>query len=196
MMRVPYDERLAPIDEQIAKLIAERMQINKGTNGHPTKEQFERWCEEYKLDRNVILSVFQAMNHSRRPPRFPSDPQHLLNIIPIMRKTIVDKITYQITRMEQYEEFSLVYVEIFTSDVADTMEIRAQLMLDVAPYDEERNVQLHRGQGQINRISNTYLVSPKLPEEVEKMKFQLIPYEFPLHSRPPERILNSPVEFW
>ena len=79
LMMVPYDHRLEPIDEQLAKLIAERMRQSKGTNGYPSKEQFDRWCLEYGIDRNIIASVFAAMNNPQRPPRYcrtPTPPQH------------------------------------------------------------------------------------------------------------------------
>ncbi len=56
-MRVPYDHHLEPIDEQLVKLLAERLQISHGTNGNPTKEQFDRWCEEYHVDRHVIACI-------------------------------------------------------------------------------------------------------------------------------------------
>ncbi len=85
-MIVPYDLRLEPIDEQLAKLLAERMRLSKGTNGYPTKEQFDRWCRDYGIDRNILASVFATMTNPRRPPRHPAAPQYLVNIIPVMQK--------------------------------------------------------------------------------------------------------------
>jgi hypothetical protein len=133
LIRVPYDHRLEPIDEKLMKLIAERIYLSKGTNGYPTKEQFDRWCEKYNVDRNVISSVFAAMDNPRRPPRHPASPQNLLDIIPVMQKISVDGVTYQVTRVEQYADFSLVYVEIYTSDESETSELNVQLMLNVEP---------------------------------------------------------------
>ncbi|UOF90037.1 hypothetical protein LSG31_19560 [Fodinisporobacter ferrooxydans] len=192
MMRVPYDHRLEPIDEKLVKLIAERLHISKGTNGYPTKEQFDRWCEEYSIDRNVISSVFAAMNNPRRPPRHPASPQNLLDIIPVMKKISVDGFTYHMTHMEQYADFSLVYVEIYTSEESESLELNVQLLLSVEPT-EGRQIQFHRSQGHTNQTSLAYMVSPRLPDDLAPYKFQLVPYAVPHYPRPPERILDQTV---
>jgi len=194
LMKVPYDHRLEPIDEQLAKLIAERLQISQSTNGYPTKEQFDRWCEEYHVDRHVISSVFAAMNNPRRPPRLPVSPQNLLGIVPVMNTVNVDGVTYQITRMEQYTEFSLVYMEIYTDEHAETAELNIQLILNVEP-NEGRQVQFHRSQGHTNQSSVVYMVSPKLPDDLNTFSFSLIPNPMPHHPRSPERILDKTVLF-
>ncbi|PWI57499.1 chorismate mutase [Sulfoacidibacillus thermotolerans] len=194
MMRVPYDHHLEPIDEQLAKLIAERLRISQGTNGYPTKEQFDRWCEEYHVDRHVIASVFAAMNNPRRPPRLPVSPQNLVGIVPVMKKVQSEGIAYQITRMEQYADFSLVYVDIYTDDDAETAELNIQLMLNVEP-SEGRQIQFHRSQGHTNQSSLVYMVSPKLPDDLKAFSFRLVPNPMPHHPRPPERILDQTVAF-
>ncbi|SHJ72873.1 chorismate mutase [Alicyclobacillus tolerans] len=194
MMRVPYDHRLESIDEQLAKLIAERLRISQGTNGHPTKEQFDRWCEEYHVDRHVIASVFAAMNNPRRPPRLPVSPQNLVGIVSVMKKVQSEGVTYQITRMEQYADFSLVYVDIYTDDDAETAELKVQLMLDIDP-NEGRQIQFHRSQGHTNQSSIAYMVSPKLPDDLKTFSFRLVPNPMPHHPRPPERILDQTVAF-
>lgn len=194
MMRVPYDHRLKPIDEQLAKLIAERLRISQGTNGYPTKEQFDRWCEEYHVDRHVIASVFAAMNNPRRPPRLPVSPQNLVGIVPVMKKVQSEGVTYQITRMEQYADFSLVYVDIYTDDDAETAELNVQLMLDIDP-NEGRQIQFHRSQGHTNQSSIAYMVSPKLPDDLNTFSFRLVPNPMPHHPRPPEKILDQTVVF-
>ncbi|MDA8206554.1 MAG: hypothetical protein M0Z36_10825 [Thermaerobacter sp.] len=194
LMMVPYDDRLEPIDEQLAKLIAERMRQSKGTNGYPTKEQFDRWSHEYGVDRNIIASVFAAMNNPRRPPRHPAAPHHLRDIIPVMQKAVTEGITYQITRMEQYSDFSLVYVDIFTHEDAETTALDVQLMLHVEPA-ADRQIQIHRSQGQANQASLVYIVSPRLPNDVDSYKFALIPHAFPRHPRPVEVVLDRPIVF-
>ncbi|MFX4301256.1 hypothetical protein ACOJUR_03095 [Alicyclobacillus tolerans] len=194
MMRVPYDHRLEPIDEQLAKLIAERLRISQGTNGYPTKEQFDRWCEEYHVDRHVIASVFAAMNNPRRPPRLPVSPQNLVSIVPVMKKVNVNRVNYQLTRMEQYADFSLVYVEIYTDEDAETAELNIQLILDVEP-NEGRHIQFHRSQGHTNQRSLVYMVSPKLPDDLNTFLFRLVPNPIPHHPRPPEKVLDQSVTF-
>ncbi|GMA50008.1 hypothetical protein GCM10025857_13650 [Alicyclobacillus contaminans] len=114
MMRVLYDHRLKPIDEQLVKLIAERIRKSRGTNGYPSKEQVDRWCQEYQVDVHVIASVFAAMSNPWRAPRLAVSPQNLLHIIPIMHKIRREDITYQITHIEQYIDCSLVYLDIYT----------------------------------------------------------------------------------
>lgn len=193
-MRVPYDHRLEPIDEQLAKLLAERMRLSKGINGYPTNEQFDRWCHEYGIDRNIIASVFSAMINPRRPPRHPAAPQHLLTVIPVMQKTVTDDITYQITRLEQYSDFSLAYVDIFTHEDAETAVLDVQLMLQVEPA-ADRQIQIHRSQGQANQAALVYIVSPRLSNDVGSYKFALVPHAFPRHPRPIEVVLDQPIVF-
>ncbi len=143
---------------------------------------------------NTIASVFAAMDNPRRPPRFPVSPQNLVGIIPVMVKVSVEGVTYQVTRIEHYADFSLVYVEIYTDDNAGTAELNIQLMLDVEP-NEGRQIQFHRSQGHTNQSSMVYMVSPKLPDDPNTFSFRLIPNLMPHHSRPPERILDQAVVF-
>jgi hypothetical protein len=112
----------------------------------------------------------------------------------VMQKATHGEVTYQVTRMEQYAEFSLVYVEIYMSAESETFELNVQLMLNVDPI-EDRNIQLYRSQGHTNQTSLAYMISPRLPDDLELFKFQLIPYALPHHPRPPERILNRLVDF-
>src|SRR5579875_3891993 len=186
MMRVPYDHRLEPIDEQLTKLIAERLRISQGTNGSPGKEQLDRWCEEYQVDRYVISSVFAMMNNPRRPPRLPVSPQNLVGIVPVMKKVTVDGVTFQITRMEQYADVSLVYVEIYTDQDAETVELNVQLVLDVQP-NEGHCIEHYRSQGHTNQASFVYMVSPTLPDDLNTFSFRLIPSPVPCRPRAPEK---------
>ena len=194
MMRMPYDNRLEPIDEKLVQLIAKRNRLSKGTNGMPTLEQYERWSKEYKIDPSLLAPVFAAMHNPRRFPRFPVSPQHLQKIVPIMRKVEKDSITYQITRMEQYEECSLVHVDMFAPEDYDTFEFDVQLTLAVSS-DKEYEVQMHHGHSGTNQASYAYTVIPKLRDDLDEYHFQLKPY--PQHSRshPPQRILNQEVDF-
>lgn len=194
VMMVPYDRRLEPIDEQLAKLIGERYHLSNGRNGYPTKEQIDRWSQEYVIDRNIIVSVFASMNDFRRAQQHPAAPQHLLNIIAVMQKVTMDDITYQITRMEQYSDFSLIYVDIFTRDDAQTADLNIQLRLHVEPA-EERHIQVHRAQSQVNQVSLVYMVSPRLSDDVGSYKFALIPHPVPRYPRPIEVVLDQQVVF-
>ncbi|MCF8564643.1 chorismate mutase [Alicyclobacillus tolerans] len=194
MFMIPYGRRLETIDEQLAKLIAERLEISKGTNGYPTKELLDKWCETFQVDRHIIGQVFAAMNNPRRTPRLPASPQNLRDIIPVMKQVTVDEVTYQITRMEQYVDFSLVYVEVYTSEDADTAELNVQLMLNVEP-NEGRQVQFHRSHGQTNQASMVYMVTPQLPYDITNFSFQLVPNPMPRHPRAPEKILDQTVAF-
>lgn len=194
MFMIPYDHRLETIDEQLAKLIAERLEISKGTNGYPTKELLDQWCEKFQVDRHIIGQVFASMNNPRRTPRLPASPQNLRDIIPVMKQVTIDGVTYQITRMEQYVDFSLVYVEVYMSEDADTAELNVQLMLNGEP-NEGRQVQFHRSHGQTNQASVAYMVTPQLPNDLKIFSFQLVPSSMPRHPRPPERILDQGVVF-
>jgi hypothetical protein len=194
MMMVPYEHRLEPIDEQLVQLIAERFKLTQGANGYPTEELVDRWCQQYDIDRNVILSVFAAMNNPRRPPLHPASPQHLLNIVPVMQKVTVDDVKYQITRIEQYADFSLVYVEIYTDDESETANLNVHLMLNIEPKGDW-HVQFYRSQGRTNHTSVVYMVSPRLSDDLSSFKFHLVPYPRPHRQSPPERVLDQLVIF-
>lgn len=194
MMRIPYDNRLEPIDEKLVQLIAERRRVGKGTNGMPTAEQVERWSKEYGIDASVLRAVFASMENPQRFPRFPISPQNLQKIIPVMRKVKKDSITYQITRMEQYEECSLMHVDIFADEDFDTVEFDVQLILAVSP-DANYEVQMYGGQSTTNQASFKYGVSPKLPDNLEGHHFELVPYAQPSRVRPSQLVLNQEVDF-
>lgn len=194
MMKVPYDPRLQPIDEQLAKLIAERWKLSRGANALPTRELLDRWCEQYQIDFDVLASVFASMSSRVWPLRLSTSPQHLQSVIPVMKKVTVDGVTYRISRVEQYEESSLVHVDVFTGEDAAMEELDVQLMLELEPFTD-RQVQWQGGSSRGNETSVVYLVTPKLPDDLARVKFRLEPHPFPRRRRPPERVLNQPVAF-
>lgn len=194
MMKVPYDHRLQPIDEQLVKLVARRWKLSRGANAYPDGELLKRWCEEYDISMDVLAPVFASMCNPRRPMRLPVSPQHLQGVIPVMKRVTVDGVTYQICRVEQYDEASLVHVDVFTGEDAEMEELNVQLMLVVEPFTD-RQVQLNRGQMGGNQASMAYMVTPKLPDDLASATFRLEPYPFPHRRRPPERVLDQPVAF-
>lgn len=194
MMRVPYDRRLESTDEQLAQLIAQRIHLSPGLS-YPTPEHFERWAAAYHVDRHILASTFAVMNNPHRPPRLPISPQDLITVIPVMQKVTCEDVPYQITRMEQYADGSVIYVDIFTREESDTADLTVQLLLTVEPA-EGRHVELHRAEARANQASMAYLVRPSLSDDVASYQFALAPYVHPhRHSRPVERILDQPVLF-
>ncbi|MNI06787.1 hypothetical protein D3C73_597790 [compost metagenome] len=125
----------------------------------------------------------------------PNEPGNLLNVISIMQKSVVYEFQYCLTHAMQHENASIVFLEIQQLQSDENIgHIRPQILLEVTgnlDYNVRRN-DSHSGDGQAQVC---FLVTPRLPDHINKVQFVLIPYATPIENPPKVIILDQKVKF-
>lgn len=102
-----YNDEIRSIDESLLKLINERKILSKGKRYFPPKEIMHEWETQFDMDIPQIswlMHNFNGPNYST----MPNEPGELLNVLPVMKKSVVDGFEYQLTHSMQHEYGSIV----------------------------------------------------------------------------------------
>jgi hypothetical protein len=171
-----YCESLAPIDRQLCALIAERKQRCNDNPGFPPEESLTAWCEQYGLNKDFIFRIFSSLYHEHHFEPMV-EPAGFLKFLPVMKSTAVDQIMYTVTHLKQYENASVVSVEIEakTGDPCHGIG-HAMLQLDISP---EYNCRHNGGYSQGNGMQQSFVVTPSLPDDLNGLEFRLTIKPFP-----------------
>lgn len=189
-----YNDEVKAIDESLIRLLTERKALSNGRRLIPSRELVQEWSTKFGLDIPQINWLLNSLNSSNIPVML-NESGELLNVLPIMKKSIVDGFEYSLTHSMQHENSSIVFVEIkqLQNDV-NTGYIRPQLLLDISG-SQQYNVHRNGSHGGGGRTQITFLINPRLPENINELRFALIPYASPMESPPKEVILDQDVQF-
>lgn len=152
--------------------------MTNGKRYFPPYELLEKWAKEYKLDIPQISWLFHSVNNGSTPFR-PDEPGELLTVLPIIKKSVVGDFEYVLTHSMQYENASLITLEIkqLNEDV-EVGHLLPQLILEsISPINY--NVHRNGSRGGDGQTQVSFLVSPRLPEDLKGISFSLIPYAPP-----------------
>ncbi|WNQ14284.1 hypothetical protein MJA45_18650 [Paenibacillus aurantius] len=188
-----YNDKFKSIDESIMTLIQDRKGLSRGKRIFPPQEMIQEWANRYEMDIPQINWLMHSLNHPEQP-FIRNEPGELLSVVPIMKKTIHDSFEYFITHAMQHENASVVNLEIRSGNVDHAGHIRPKLLLEVKGKDEffVRSHGSHGGGGQAHL---SFLVRPRLPDDIREVLFALIPFSSPMGTPPKEIILDQEVQF-
>ncbi|MDQ0874278.1 hypothetical protein QFZ77_002937 [Paenibacillus sp. V4I3] len=189
-----YNDVIKAIDEKIIRLLIERKGISNGRRFFPPNEIVSAWAVEFDMDIPQINGLIHSLAESN-PPTLPNGPGKLLNVLPIMKKSDIDGFEYEVTHSMQHENGSIVFIEINKSnDNENAGHIRPKLLLDVNG-EQEYIVRKNGAHGGGGHTQLSFMVIPRLPDSIEKLKFRLIPHAHPMESPPKEIILDKEISF-
>nr|WP_275422559.1 hypothetical protein [Paenibacillus mucilaginosus] len=195
MIPSEYNDEIKAIDESILKLLMERMKITKGKRYFPPREIVKQWAADFDMEIAQIIGTLHSLTEGDVSHQLPAGPGKLLTVLPLMKSKILDGFEYELTHAMQHENGSIVFLEITLRQLEENIgHIRPQLLLMVngpQPYNIRRNG-AHGGGGH-SQLS--FLVTPRLPDDIAGLEFSLIPYARPMESRPKEVILNQEISF-
>ncbi|MGO4496643.1 hypothetical protein AB4114_12155 [Paenibacillus sp. 2RAB27] len=188
-----YNDEMKKIDESLLQLLTERKSIAKGRRFYPQKEVLQEWSTRFGIEIPQINWLLNSLNEHY--PVMPNEPGDLEHVVPIMKKTVVGDFSYTLTHTMQHQHSSIVYVEIKLIQLDGHFgNFRPQLQLDIIGAELYR-VMRNGASGGGGQTQITYLVTPRLPDNLEGLHFALIPYASPMESPPKEIILNQEVQF-
>lgn len=188
-----YNDEFRSIDETILKLLHERSKLSKGRRIFPPKEIMQQWADQYDLDIPQISWLMNSLNHPELPI-VRNEPGELLGVVSIMKRTFHDGFEYLISHAMQYENASIVKVDIKGLDTDQAGHLRPKLLLEVRG-EKIFVVHPHGAHGGSGETHLDFLVNPRLPDELREVQFALIPYASPMNNKPKEIVLDQEVHF-
>jgi len=193
-VRNEYNDTFKEIDQNIIKLLHERKAVANGKRFFPPMELMEEWAEQYELEIPQISWLMHSINEG--PHSFTHDgPGELLNVLPLMKKSVVGEFEYVLTHSMQHENGSIVFLEIDQIDKDRNFGlVRSHLLLEVHG-NEDFQVNRHGSQGSSGKTQVEFMVIPRLPDQLDGISFALIPYVIPMEEPPKEVILDKGVNF-
>ena len=193
-VRNEYNESFKEIDNNLIRLLHDRKIMANGTRFFPPMELMEEWAKRYDMEIPQISWLMHSINEG--PHSFTHDgPGELLNVIPIMKKSVVGEFEYVLTHSMQHENGSVVFLEIEKLDKDKNVGIvRSHLILEVNGK-KEYQVNRHGSHGSDGRTKVEFLVIPRLPDQLDGISFSLMPYTMPMEMPLREVILDKDVSF-
>lgn len=173
-----YCEQLAPIDEQICALITKRKELSENNPGFPSLGLITTWCQRYELNEAMTQSIFTMLyNEKEFSAHFQVEPTGFLKFVPILKWVEINSVLYSVTHMKQYENASVVYIEIEVHNSERFVRLgHARLDLSISPDHQCRQ---HRGSGQDKGMQYSFVVAPQLPDDLTGVEFRLDVKPFP-----------------
>ena len=182
-----YCESLAVIDKQICALLAQRKELSDDNPGLPGRELISTWCEQYGLNEEKIQRIFASMSseHSFLPHE-QVEPTEFLKFVPILKSVELDNILYAVTYMKQYENASVVYIDMELNSAEENVRLEfAGFELFISPNYQCRP---GGGSGGGKGMQQSFVVTPPLPDEVTEFEFKMT--VLPHHHRDEMKIVR------
>lgn len=175
-MRMPFEpptddycESIAMIDEQICDLIAKRNEISGNNPGFPNLALISAWCRRHDLNEDLVRRVFATLYNERllKPLVIPTG---FRMFVPVLKSAKANDALYMIPYLRQYENASVVCVEIEIDDGNARIDQSPQVELFISRTYECRP---DRGHGHDRMIQREFVVVPPVPDDVTELEFRL-----------------------
>lgn len=178
-----YDERLRPIDEQICELMRQRKKLTDGKPGQPLSETVVEWAEKYGFYENFLYVIFNTMD-SEEIYKPEVRPENFRYQLPVRLSAEQDGTFYLIATMRQYDNASVVALSADWHEEEPSLDDyegrfnreHREFVLEVAgdrPYEYRAG----SGAGTIGKMSQNYVISPTLPDDLSGIEFRVRGYE-------------------
>lgn len=193
--RVEYRDDLKLIDREIAKFLAQREQLAEGKWFLPPQNVIEEWAQEFGIQSELLIWIFRNITQRYQPSR-SGEIGELQNIVPLMKRKIVNGCVYTLTHVEQYRNGSVVNLTAQLESPSAHQVSRLELLLTLAVDSRDYVVTPHGRQGGGPQLAARFLVTPKLPDDIGQVKLGLVPTGG-AGSLPPRIVheLVDPVDF-
>ncbi|TSB47921.1 chorismate mutase [Alkalicoccobacillus porphyridii] len=178
-----YDPSIQDIDEQICKLVNERKKRSDNNPGFPPQRLLSSWAKEYQFYEEFLNGLFSTLvNEDLQQPIIV--PKVFLKNIPILKAHGENDVFYSMTTMRQFQNASLIYLTCDRYIPAEALHQHEHheyphLELFIEGDDKTYNCQWQGGGGSADHMSNTYVVSPPLPDDVSGLTFVFREFKTP-----------------
>lgn len=170
-----YDERLTAIDEQICALLKQRKDLSNNNPGFPFPELISIWSGKYDLYEDLLNSIFSTLRMEEEfKPRV--EPKKFIKHIPILKSVEKDERLYTITYIRQFENASVVQLNIDWHEESDDLDEYQRLRYRHHHSFLELNLgegyecRPDRGGGSEGNFSHNFIVTPPIPVDPSGLK--------------------------
>lgn len=164
-----YDEQLFSIDEQICTLLKQRKELSIDHPGFPPEEVLSKWATKFDLYEEYLSSLFGTVRmHDYFKPQV--EPGGFRKHLPVLKSAEVDGKFYTVTFIRQFENASVVHLNIDWNETNDT---RIDLHLNhnhfALSIGQAYDCRNDRASGSTGNFVHTFIVSPPLPDDISGM---------------------------
>lgn len=161
-----YDEQLFSIDEQICTLLKKRKELSIDHPGFPPDEVLSKWATKFDLYEEYLSSLFGTVRmYDYFKPKV--EPSGFRKHLPVLKSVEVDEKLYTVTFIRQFENTSVIHLNI---DWNETIDTRIDLRLNHNHFalfiEEAYDCRNDRSSGSTGNFMHTFIVSPPLPDDI------------------------------
>ncbi|MGG3626023.1 hypothetical protein ABES25_21130 [Bacillus gobiensis] len=177
-----YDERILSIDEQICALLKQRKEISNNNPGFPPLEEISRWVEEYGHHEEFLRAIFLTlMDEDEFLPVV--EPKDFRKYISVLKSVEQGEYLYTVTYIRQYSNASVVNLNIDWHDNNVDRENREHHKFFELYINDHFNCSFSGGSGSEGQMTNNYIISPPLPDDISGFDFVFKEKSAPFHRK-------------
>ncbi|MEQ2526685.1 hypothetical protein EKG37_03810 [Robertmurraya yapensis] len=159
-----YTKDLLPIDEQICVLLKKRKVFMMNNTEYPTEEMIINWAKNYDFFEDYLKAIFGTIRMEKYfKPRI--EPTVFRKYLPVQKFVENKGLLYSVTTIRQYENASLVQLNIDGFDMNESLSRSARNYTFGLFIGEQYDCQLQGGGGSTGHYTINFVVSPPLPDE-------------------------------
>ncbi|ETT85314.1 hypothetical protein MKZ08_07380 [Viridibacillus sp. FSL R5-0477] len=171
-----YNEQLFSIDEQICTLLKQRKDLSMDHPVFPPDEVLSKWATKYDLYEEYLSSLFGTVRmHDFFKPQV--EPSGFRKHLPVLKSVEVDEKFYTVTFIRQYENASIVHLNIDWNETIDTRKNHQlnhnHFALSIGQAYDCRN---DRASGSTGNFMHSFIVSPPVPDDISGMTLVFTEY--------------------
>ncbi|MBB4823671.1 hypothetical protein HNO89_000891 [Sporosarcina luteola] len=166
-----YHDDMMPIDEQIVNLLKKRKELSGGEPGFPPLTLIQQWSKQFVLYPDYLNHLFSLLMDEETYRPIP-EPEKFKKLVPIMKSVELGDVQFSVTFIRQYENSSvlLLHIDYDASNGSSEVDLYRHyaLTLSIAPDYYCRQT---RGSGSDGHITNVFIISPALPDDLSSLAF-------------------------
>jgi hypothetical protein len=140
----------------------------------PPRNVIEEWAKEFGIQSELLIWMMRNMTQRHQASR-PVEIGDLQNIVPLMKRKIVNGCLYTITHVEQYLNGSVVNLTAKLESPSAYQISHLELLLALAVDSQDYVVTPYGRQGGGAQLTARFLVTPKLPDDIGEIRLALVP---------------------
>lgn len=183
-----YDQQLLTIDEQLCALLKQRKELSNNNPGVPPLETISKWVGKYGIYEDLLSSLFGLLRNEEffRPQ---VEPNNFRRHLPVMKAIEQANRLYSVSSIRQFDNASVVYLTIDwdAPNNSDHLEDLRRSRYEGSFHlyiNENYDCRPTSGRGAGGHSTQTFVISPALPDDLTGLSLVFTEYTNPLKENP------------
>lgn len=183
-----YDASIEDLDKQICQLINERKKRSNHNPGFPPQHLISSWAKTYHFYEEFLQGLFSTL-YTEELDRPALEPRGFIKNISILKAHEEKDVFYSITTMRQFKNASVINLTKDTYVPAHLLQYYEEkgfvhLELSIEGNEITYECKWNGGGGSADHMTDTYVISPPLPDKETGLKFVFKEFKTPLKKEP------------